>query len=682
MSHPETEAKESPVITDPITGLTAVTSYSVTGAGNIPNNPTLGAAGTAEVRLGPANFAPGTTDTPVDGPNPRVISNALFSGPQQADSVPPAPRSANFYVFGQFVDHDLDLNPVDLNPEPNTGNTLATVVPSDDTGLPPGSTIAITRGVTDPATGNPINAVTHFLDLSQVYGSDRATAASLRNPDGTLKTSAGNNPPIDGSQFMMGTGDQFVSGDARVGENPELTAMTTLFIREHNYWVERLHAENPALTGDQLFAEARAITTAEYQNIVYSEFVPQIIGQGTLSPYKGFSSNVSPQVSVEFSTGAYRFAHTTVSDTQTKIDNFANVLQVVSLTETFTQTPEQVEAAGGLDALIRNAASDFAQQEGLSVAPSLRNQLVDTPPGDFGDLIAIDILRERDLGVPTLNQTRTALGLSPYTSFDQITSDPTIQSDLASIYGTPDKLDLFVGGLAETKVPGADVGPAFQAVIAHQFEVLRDGDPLFYLNQGFSPAVMQTIQNTTLSDLIYRDGDANGTPMVVQQDAFVQATRHASTVSNPNPGTPGLVIGVDDPGAVIAGDPDVDDTIVAGAALHQILRGGGMHDAFVFLGGGHIDKIEAFSPGDTIDFENALANSSVEITGGNGVTQIATNGNKITVEGMNPSDFNASNVLFNTYQPQLEATQRVSFQISGVPDGTFTTEPQFLALHA
>jgi len=384
-------------IADLITSLPAVTSYSVTGAGNIPSNPTLGAAGTAEVRLGPANFAPGTANTPVIGPNPRIISNALFSGPQQEDAAPPAPRSAEFYVFGQFVDHDLDLNPTQT---PNATNTLTAVVPFGDPSLPPGSTIAITCGITDPATGNPINAVTHFLDLSQIYGSDPAIAASLRNPDGTLKTSAGNNPPIswDGKKFafLSADGSQFVSGDERVGENPELTAMITLFIREHNYWVGQLHAKNPALTGDQLYAEARAITIGEYQHIVYSEFVPQIVGQDTLTPYKGYNPNILPQIAVEFANAAYRFGHSTISDTETKIDNFGNILQRTRLAAAFGQSPAQMEAAGGLDALIRNMPNDFSQQEGLSVAPSLRNELVAIPPGDFGDLISIDILRERD----------------------------------------------------------------------------------------------------------------------------------------------------------------------------------------------------------------------------------------------------------------------------------------------
>ena len=79
----------------------------------------------------------------------------------------------------------------------------------------------------------------------------------------------------------------------------------------------RLHADHPGLTGDQLYNAARAITTAEYQNIVYREFVPTIVGQ--LKPYNGYKAKVSTQISEEFATAAYRFGHSTVSGEQTQM---------------------------------------------------------------------------------------------------------------------------------------------------------------------------------------------------------------------------------------------------------------------------------------------------------------------------------------------------------------------------
>ena len=107
--------------------------------------------------------------------------------------------------------------------------------------------------------------------LSQLYGSTAAVASSLRNPDGTLQSSdnGGALPVVDGV---------FITGDPRVMENPELTAATILFMREHNYWVAQLKADHPQWTGDQLYNMAKSITTAEYQNIVYGEYLPVLIG--------------------------------------------------------------------------------------------------------------------------------------------------------------------------------------------------------------------------------------------------------------------------------------------------------------------------------------------------------------------------------------------------------------------
>jgi peroxidase len=85
-------------------------------------------------------------------------------------------------AFGQFIDHDIDLN-MDQTAAANGSNTLSMTVPAGDPSLPPGSLISIVRGVVDPATGAAVNSVTQYLDLPQVYGSDAATAASLRNAD-------------------------------------------------------------------------------------------------------------------------------------------------------------------------------------------------------------------------------------------------------------------------------------------------------------------------------------------------------------------------------------------------------------------------------------------------------------------------------------------------------------------
>ncbi|HEX4173158.1 MAG TPA: peroxidase family protein [Acetobacteraceae bacterium] len=641
------------VLVDPSVGFDSVTAYSIDGSGNNPTDPTLGAANTDEVRLAPANFAPGTTDTPVDGPNPRDISNAIFAN--DANATDPGGRSAYMYALGQFVDHDIDLNN-DQTPAADGSNTLSFTIPDDDPSLPPGSQISITRGQVDPSNGAAVNSVTQYLDLSQVYWSDPTTAANLRNSDGTLKTSTGDYLPIvDG---------QYYGGDVRAAENPDLTSLDVLFVREHNYWVAQLRAEDPSLTGDQLYSMARAITTAEYQNIVYTEFLPHLLGDNALTPYQGYNSSVSPQIFEEFSTAAYRFGHSIVSPTETKIANDGTVLEQQDLVAASAEPTSSYQINGGADALLRNLAQDYSQQEGATINSDLRNMLNANPPGDVGDLAAIDILRERDLGIATLNQTREALGMTPYTSFDQITSDPTLASELQQVYGSVDQVDLFVGGLAENPAGGGSmVGPTFQAIIAQQFENLRDGDPSFYLNQGFSPQLMTQIQNTTLSDLIVRDAGTTA----MQPDAFIATERHSSDVASPNPQAPQLVIGIDADNAVIAGSPGVDNTIVAGLGANQQLSGGGSSDTFVFLGSGHQDTVTDFNPAtDKLDFENtmtAMDFSNVDLSAApDGSAVLRANGNTIQLTGIAESQVSAGMVEFNQQNPALLAQQMMSAQ--------------------
>jgi peroxidase len=592
--------------------------------------------GSAELQIAPLNYAPGTTDGLIDAPNARTISNVVSGGQsadgENANTDDPTGASAWLYAFGQFVDHDLDLESV--------GTTdISIPVPNGDPNFPNGTTIPLTRAVTDPTTGTAINTVAGDLDLSQIYGSDPTTAASLRNPDGTLVTSAGDSLPI--------VNGAFVSGDSRVDENPELTDISTMFVREHNYWVGVLAAENPTWTGDQLYNMAKAITTAEYQNIIYTEYLPALLGPNAVNPYTGYDPTVNPQVTQEFSTAAFRVGHSQVSDAQQGIDNYGNVTFMQSLADSFGNTPAQDEASDGINSLLRDLSSDNSQAVDVYAVDGLRNLLADSP--DQMDLIAIDIQRERDLGLGTLNQTREALGLAPYTSFDQLTSDQTVAANLQATYGSIDNVDLFIGGLAENHAPGADVGQTFQTIIADQFDALESGDRYFWLNQDFDPTIAQMISQTTLADIIERD---TGTP-AEQPNAFTAQQRHTSDVAAADPTAPQLVIGVDTPGATIAGGP-ADDTIVAGLGLNQILIGGGGSDVFQYNGGGHTDLISDWNASDTIQFQptetgaalTALLNTTVDVTDLDYGTNITFDNNTITLPGIAASSLAANNFLF------------------------------------
>jgi peroxidase len=212
--------------------------------------------------------------------------------------------------------------------------------------------------------------------------------------------------------------DQLDVRPAAFGDKPKPQIARELGNRSHqlpNNWVVQLKAQHPDWSGDQLYNMARAITTAEYENIVYSEYLPVLIGP-VLGPYKGYDSSQKSQISQEFSAAAFRVGHTQVSDTQEGVDNAGVTTFTQGLGQAFFNSPE-VDIANGTDPLLRSLNLDFAQATDVYVVATLRNLLAASLVGggvDLIDLIAIDIQRERDLGLGSLNQIRRASGLAPY----------------------------------------------------------------------------------------------------------------------------------------------------------------------------------------------------------------------------------------------------------------------------
>jgi len=572
---------------------------SIDGSDNNLSDPAENQAGTDFARVGPANFADGI-DAMTPGPNPREISDIVSAqpndtnGPGLVDSNGVA-LSGMMYAWGQFIDHDLDLEK-----QGATTADISITVPAGDQFLAPGSQIPLTRVAIDPATGvagHPaaaINTITGWLDGSQIYGSDPATAASLRTADGHLKMSAGDYLPV----VETANGPAYAAGDVRAHENPDLTALQTMFVREHNWQVDRLHAEHPGWSGDQLYETAKAITTAEMVNITYTEFLPHLLGPDAIPLYHGYDPTVDARISEEFEGAAYRFGHSLVSDGIDALSNSGATTSSQTLAQSFGETPATFEAAGA-DGLLRHLSGDVANALDTHIVDGLRNLLVDPPAGM--DLAAINIQRGHDLGLGTLNETREALGLQPYATFGQITSDPATAAALQKAYGDVDAVDLWTGGLAEDHVAGGVLGSTFAKIVGDQFAALRDGDRFYFENQGFDPKTLSDIEHTTLSDLMLRDTDTTA----IQADAFVATERHSGTLAGVDPSggdaAPGeaqLVVGAPGNDTLTAGP--LNDTLVA-AQGHTTMTGGAGSDTFVFnfdvVGGkGNTATVTDFDP--------------------------------------------------------------------------------------
>jgi peroxidase len=523
----------------------------INGVGNNVANPTWGAADTDFVRLAAANFADGISSPNGQSlPSARAISN-LIANQDIAGVEQDLNNNRNMtdfvYAWGQFIDHDIDLT--------ESGSVPMNIpVPGGDATFDPTNLgdllIAFDRSQIAPGTGastsNPaqyINDITSYIDGSMIYGSDAVTAAALRTfSGGLLKTSAGNLLPyntmgLDMADNLGAPEDTlFAAGDVRANENIELSNLTTLFVREHNYQATLLAKQHPTWTDEQLYQAARQIVIGEIQSITYNEWLPALMGNNALTPYRGYNPNVNASVSVEFSSAAFRL-HTLLDDDVDFLDNNGNPVTSIEggsmpLDEDFFQ-PEIVAIPGEVAANLKYLASDLAQDVDEQTVDGLRNALFpDAPILDnvevgASDLIADDIQRGRDEGDPTYNQMRVQLGERPVTSFAQITSNKQLQSELQQIYGNVNNVELFVGLMAENHLPGSSLGQTEQAIIAQQFQSLRDGDRYFYMNAD-SPALVNQLNHTTLAQIIER----NTTLTNLQSDVFLFHASISGTVTN------------------------------------------------------------------------------------------------------------------------------------------------------
>lgn len=156
------------------------------------------------------------------------------------------------------------------------------------------------------------------MDGSQIYGSTLKKSAILRTFDeGQLDFTSKHNKvylplshhPNDDCQLNEDNSVCFISGDSRVNIHPQLTAIHTLWLREHNRVAKILSEHNPAWDDETLFQETRKIVIAEMQHITYNEWLSLILGKKyftKIQKYNQYDENVNPSVSNEFATAAVR----------------------------------------------------------------------------------------------------------------------------------------------------------------------------------------------------------------------------------------------------------------------------------------------------------------------------------------------------------------------------------------
>eukprot|EP00178_Gracilaria_changii_P005138 TRINITY_DN1832_c0_g1_i1.p1 TRINITY_DN1832_c0_g1~~TRINITY_DN1832_c0_g1_i1.p1 ORF type:complete len:561 (+),score=88.40 TRINITY_DN1832_c0_g1_i1:129-1811(+) len=460
---------------------------NITGRCTSAVNPALG-----EARRAQFSYFDVSSEVPLgaDLPSPRLISNIVSE--QEGDTFNSFGLNEIFIFFGQFIDHDFALTPFQGGVEFNIE------VPEDDPILKKSSLqfIRSNREAVNDSTlvERPITLLSSALDLSTVYGVDEVRNEFLRVPDSCrLKTSNDNLLPFNTGGLVNSPDISpkfFIGGDTRVSETPMLTVMHTIWVREHNRLCDLIEAEFSNFTPEQQYETARAINIAEYQKIVYEEWLPAILGSITLSPFTGYDPSVDPTISLEFTTAAFRLGHTLIGTDVTRIDESGNTLAPLPAENMFF-LPSQFFSDNELEDFIRGGSATLAQEFDAKTVDILRNFLFENVEDEEGfDLIALNLQRGRDHNVAKFNELREFFLGSRASSFSDISSDPETASKLEEAYGNVDDVEAWIGLMAEDKFNGSGVGPTLGALLVEEFTRLRDGDQFFFLLRNQIPEVV------------------------------------------------------------------------------------------------------------------------------------------------------------------------------------------------
>lgn len=521
------------------------------GRCNHPSHAPWGASGTPQKRLLPPLYYNGSLPRRLsrDGlsplPSPRQVSLLLSSAlpePQTSEG------SDLLTAWGQFISHDLSHTPFNTTALKECCSSNRSQMLNSENGGPcipinhvPGDQvmecIPLTRSLPHVVTGgapsahrSQINRMTSFLDGSAVYGATEDTLAVLKGQHGKMATAADDRLPmaLNGDCRVRFPGEYCqAAGDPRVDVFVGLGLLHTLFVREHNRLVTALTSINPHWTDEVLFQEARRIVAAELQHVTYLYALPPWLGPGAVATYDldpgnfRYDPDLDPTVANVFSTAAFRFGHSQLKQ-EVKIGSSRLAIQDT------LKRPHFVQQA--LTSVLLGLASAGSDAVDCHFARGVTDHLFESSNAsrDGTDLLAINVQRGRDHGLPPFNAWREYCGLPALEGFH---SSELYPNDLAAVYSHIDDLDPYVGLVLERHLGGGGMmGPTLSCLVAQQFRRLKFGDRFFYETvdapQAFSPDQLAEIRKITLSRILCDNLPELG---ALQRDVF----KVENTLSNP-----------------------------------------------------------------------------------------------------------------------------------------------------
>jgi hypothetical protein len=314
--------------------------------------------------------------------------------------------------------------------------------------------------------------------------------------------------------------------------------MHTLFTLEHNAICDRLHAEYPAWSDEELYQRARLINAALLAKIHTVEWSPAVAHHPTIEAalganWWGFQTEALTKVFGRLTSDEV-ISGIPGSSTQHFDVPYSITEEFIAVYRMHPLVPDDYQLRAAADDRIlrectfREIAGPHAQEivEQVSMTDlfysfgtmhpglvTLHNfprflQEFERPDGHFMDLAATDILRIRELGVPRYNQFRRLVHLLPVRSFEELTDNPEWAEQIRRVYHDDiERVDLLIGMYAERRPEGFAFSDTALRILLLLASRRLNSDRFFtrdYTPQVYTQAGLDWINNTTLVDVLLR----------------------------------------------------------------------------------------------------------------------------------------------------------------------------------
>ena len=233
----------------------------------------------ALVEIGRKGGVMDARDNLAAGPIELIVNPDLSANNPDSSS-----HTAGATFMGQFLDHDMTFDTTSRLGKP-------------------------THPRTAPNTRRPL------FDLDSVYGDGPAGSRLLYDPADLAKFRVEHGGLFE--DLPRDANGTAIIADPRNDENLVIAGLQVAFLLFHNRVVDRVRDNDPELSSDEAFDEARRLVTLHYQWLLLHEFLPQFVGATMVDDVLTNGGRFYPTtetagtIPIEFQM-AYRFGHSLV----------------------------------------------------------------------------------------------------------------------------------------------------------------------------------------------------------------------------------------------------------------------------------------------------------------------------------------------------------------------------------